>query len=168
MFCFSKAIYSPKHSKSTDNRSCSELYSSLVCLKWQLTSGAAGPSFTRVITYPLLTSMISPLEVQDELLPHRLVSKRVEEGEVWRLQRGRGIRTQGHGEDIHNNTSSRFPLDKSMYVMFSRSSGTHGSTLCSLYPVNKQRPHSQTMPVLVCHRSINLLLGGKDSEVSQT
>lgn len=34
-------------------------------------------------TYPLLTSMISPLEVQDELLPHRLVSKRVEEREAW-------------------------------------------------------------------------------------
>lgn len=32
-------------------------------------------------TYPLLTSMISPLEVQDELLPHRLVSVRDEERE---------------------------------------------------------------------------------------
>ena len=55
------------------------------------------------------------------------------------------------------------------------------STLCTfsaslVYPINKQKPHThtltqtQTMPVLVCHRSINsnLLLGGKDSEVSQT
>lgn len=30
-------------------------------------------------TYPLLTSMISPLEIQDELLPHRLVSKKIKE-----------------------------------------------------------------------------------------
>lgn len=31
------------------------------------------------VTYPLLTCMISSFEVQDELLPHRLVSKRTEE-----------------------------------------------------------------------------------------
>lgn len=29
----------------------------------------------RLSTYPLLPSMISPLEVEDELLPHRLVSE---------------------------------------------------------------------------------------------
>lgn len=64
--------------------------------------------------------------------------------------------------------------------MFSRSSGTHFLPSALSLPLtslpNKQtkttlaHTQTQTMPVLVCHRSINsnLFLGGKDSEVSQT
>lgn len=43
-------------------------------------------------THPLLTSMISPLEVQDELLPHRLVSEWDKEREAWRKRRDRNIK----------------------------------------------------------------------------
>lgn len=45
------------------------------------TSHPSGPGSRQTVrtaqlsTYPLLASMISPLEVQDELLPHRLVSE---------------------------------------------------------------------------------------------
>lgn len=51
-------------------------------------------------TYPLLTSMISPLEVQDELLPHRLVSEG-NKGGGWEQQQSRvgNARVPGGGSE---------------------------------------------------------------------
>lgn len=51
-------------------------------------------------TYPLLASVIPPFEVQDELLPHRLVSEKRQETQGGRMRtdrrpRLRAVKTEG-------------------------------------------------------------------------